>query len=207
MAKRYMFDAIALGIVASLMLGALCAGAPNEETTILSDSGITLDNLVVSDTVMLQDGVKLYLDTAKTTGFQYRSAIDSLEILSSNPYIVCPIGLDIAANVGEDGLGAWYPEINFSADGNLYFITEADKFIRFQGGNVTLDTDKTVDGVDVGSHDHSGGDMGIPIAGIASGLQADKPAGTFAGQVYFAADTDNLWIYNGTVWMYTQMLS
>jgi len=53
----------------------------------------------------------------------------------------------------------------------------------------------TVDG-----HDHTSG-KGVPVSKLRSGLAANRPAPSAAGQVYFSTDTGAFSVDNGTAWV------
>jgi hypothetical protein len=70
------------------------------------------------------------------------------------------------------------------------------------GGSISLDG--TVDGVDVSDHaalHERGGSQEVRAARLHSGADADKPAsGNTEGDVWWAADTDKLYVWNGAAW-------
>lgn len=162
-------------------------------TTIIAENGITLDNLVVNENLTvggvlnpfieksggtmtgdltLQDNVKLFLNTARTLGLYTdptNFGSDVLILASAIKNLVSPAGLAIYANAGEDGLGNWAPYVYFRADGHLQLIAAAGKEIQTSGdivmgsNNLTIGAGYTLDGVDVGSHRHSGGTGDGPV--------------------------------------------
>jgi hypothetical protein len=50
------------------------------------------------------------------------------------------------------------------------------------------------------AHDHSNG-KGVPVSVIRSGLAANRPAASAAGQVYFGTDSGTMAVDNGTAWV------
>ncbi len=166
---------VALTLITALVVPPASGSPPivvGHNTTIIAENGITLDNLVASDTVMLQDNVKLYLNTAKTVGLQYNPDIGVPSLFGPTPCLSAVGRLQIQANTGIDGAGSWDGLIDFGVDGSISISWAGDKTLGLTGGvldinaalaSTVMQAGATVDGVDVGSHRHSGGAGDGPV--------------------------------------------